>query len=102
MPSAAFMIGALRVKLAVPFPLTDLVNALFHGHPIIKNQAQNYVYKWGWPGGAKVPGRPTNVNDSGARAYCTCSRRGYVLFYTFFLSSIFSLFFSLSLGDSPI
>ena len=47
-----------------------------------------------WSGGAmvlgklSVPGRPTNFNNSRARAYCACSRFG-----TFSLSSIFSLFF---------
>ena len=37
-----------------------------------------------------VPGRPTNLDNSRARAYCACSRVGVV--WTFFLSSIFSLF----------
>ena len=40
-----------------------------------------------------VPGRPTNFNNSGARAYCTCSRCGRGLFGPFFFSSITSLFF---------
>ena len=37
---------------------------------------------WGWSGGAKVlgklsvPGRPTSLDDSRARAYCACSRCG--------------------------
>ena len=47
-----------------------------------------------------VPGRPTSLDDSRARAYCACSRCGWGLFGHFFLSSIFS--FSLSLGDGPI
>ena len=48
----------------------------------------------GWSGGPmvlgklSVPERPTNLNNSMATAYCACSRCG-----TFFLSSIFSLFF---------
>ena len=62
----------------------------------------------GWSGGAKVlgklpvPGRPTKLDYSRARAYCTCSRCGWVLFGHFFshLSLLFSL--SLSLGDGPI
>ena len=35
--------------------------------------------KWRWSGGAKVlsklsvPGRPTTLDDSRARAYCACS-----------------------------
>ena len=31
-----------------------------------------------------VPGRPTNLAYSMARAYCTCSRCGWVLFDHFF------------------
>ena len=51
----------------------------------------------GWLGGAMVLGKysepkcPTNLDNSRARVYCTCSRWG--LFGHFFLSSIFSLFF---------
>ena len=49
-----------------------------------------------------VPGHPTNLDDSRARAYCACSRCGWGLFGHFFshLSLLFS--FSLSLGDGPI
>ena len=39
-----------------------------------------------------VPGRPTYLDYSKARAYCACSRCGWVV-WTFFLSSIISLFF---------
>ena len=61
-----------------------------------------------WSGGAKVlgklpvPGRPTNLAYSRARAYCAFSRCGWGLFGHFFshLSLLFS--FSLSLGDGPI
>ena len=62
----------------------------------------------GWSGDAKVlgklpvPGRPTNLDYSRARAYCACSRYGWGLFGHFFshLSLLFS--FSLSLGDGPL
>ena len=38
-----------------------------------------------------VPGRPINLDNSRARAYCACSRCGLGLFWTFcFISSIFS------------
>ena len=49
-----------------------------------------------------VPGRPANLGNSGARAYCACSGCGRGLFRHFFsrLSRPFS--FSLSLGDGPI
>ena len=39
-----------------------------------------------------VPGRPTNLDYSRARTYCACSNCGWGLFWTFFLSSIISLF----------
>ena len=40
-----------------------------------------------------VPGRPTNLDNSRARAFCACNRCGWGLFGHFFLSSIFFLFF---------
>ena len=51
-------------------------------------------------GNLSVPGRPTNLDDSRARAYCACSRCGWGV-WTFFLSSIFSLFFLPLLGRRP-
>ena len=62
----------------------------------------------GWSGGAMVlgklpvPGRPTNMDYSRARAYCACSGCGWGCLDVFFsrLSSLSS--FSLSLGDGPI
>ena len=62
----------------------------------------------GWSGGAKVlgklslPGRPTSLDDSRARAYCACSRCGRGLFGHFFSPLSFLFSFSLSLGDGPI
>ena len=49
-----------------------------------------------------VPGRPINLDDSRARAYCACSRCGWGLFGHFYsqLSCLSS--FSLTLGDGPI
>ena len=53
----------------------------------------------GWLGGARVLGklsvlgRPTNLDNNRARAYCAYGRCGWGLFGHFFLSSIFSLFF---------
>ena len=41
------------------------------------------------------PGRPTNSDNSRARAYCACSRCGWGLFGHFF--SHLSFFFSFSL-----
>ena len=63
---------------------------------------------WWWLGGAKVlgklslPGHPTNLDDSRARAYCACSRCGWGCLDIFFLSSILFPFPSLSLGDGSI
>ena len=49
-----------------------------------------------------VPGRPTTSEDSRARAYCSCSRYGWGLFWTFCLSSIdISLFFLPLSGRRP-
>ena len=43
-------------------------------------------------GKLSVPGRPTYLDNSKARAYCACSRCGWGLFGHFF-SPIFSPFF---------
>ena len=60
----------------------------------------------GWSGGAKVPGklivpgRLTNLDNSRARAYCACSRRGLGLFGHFF--SRLSFLFSFSLSERQL
>ena len=62
----------------------------------------------GWSGGAMVlgelpvPGRPTSLDKSRARAYCFCSRCGWGLFGHFYSRLSFLCSFSLSLGDDPI
>ena len=62
----------------------------------------------GWSGGAKVlgklpvPGRPTNLYDSRAGAYCACSRCGWRLFVHFYSLLSFLSSVSLPLGDGPI
>ena len=62
----------------------------------------------GWSGGAKVlgnlpvPGRPTNLDYSTARACCACSRSGWGWFGHFFSHLSFLSSFSLSLGDGPV
>ena len=50
-----------------------------------------------------VPGRPTNLEYSRARAYCACRRcgGGGGVVWTFFLLSIISLFFLLLSGRRP-
>ena len=50
-------------------------------------------------GKLSVPGRPTNLDNSRARAYCAYSRCGLGLFGHFFSGLSF---FSASLGDGPI
>ena len=75
---------------------------------IQQNNILWYLCHRGWSGGAKVlgklsvPGRPTSLDDSRARAYCTCSRCGWGLFGHFFPHLSFLFSFSLSLGDGPI
>ena len=63
-----------------------------------------YLSHKGWSGGAKVlgklsvPGRPTNLDNSRARAYCACSGWGCLDIFFSPLSFLFS--FSLS-GRRP-
>ena len=56
----------------------------------------------GFPSYSPVPGHPTNLDYTKARAYCGCSWCGWGLFGHFFshLSLLFS--FSPSVGDGPI
>ena len=67
-----------------------------------------FIVTRGWSGGAMVldklpgPGRPTSLDKSRARAYCTCSRCGWGLFGHFYSHLSFLFSFSLSLGDDPI
>ena len=49
-----------------------------------------------------VPGRPTSLDKSRARAYCSCSRCGWELFGHVYSHLSFISSFSLSLGDDPI
>ena len=67
-----------------------------------------YIKNSGWSDGAMVlskllaPGRPTNLDNRRARAYCAYSRCGWGLFGHFFSRLSFLISFSLSLGDGPI
>ena len=47
-----------------------------------------------------VPGRPTNLDNSGARTYCACGRRGRGLFGHFFSHLSLLSSFSLSLWET--
>ena len=49
-----------------------------------------------------VPGRPTNLAGSRARAYCACSGCGRVLDKHLYSHLSFLSSFSLSLGDCPV
>ena len=49
-----------------------------------------------------VPGHPTHLDYSRARAYCACSGCKWGLFAHFFSRLSFLFSFSLSLGDGPI
>ena len=65
-----------------------------------------FLYIKGWSGGVKmlgklpVPGRPTSLDDSRARAYCVCSRCGWGLFGHIF-SNLSFLFFLPLFGRGP-
>ena len=56
----------------------------------------------GWVVLCPVSGRPTNLDNSKARAYCACSRWGWRLFGHFFSHLSFLTSVSLSLGDGRI
>ena len=53
-------------------------------------------------GKLSVTERPTNLDNSRARAYCACSRCRWGLFGHFFSRISFLSSFSLSLGDGLI
>ena len=53
-------------------------------------------------GKLSAPGRPTNLDNSRARACCAYSRCEWGLFGHFFSRLSFQFSFSLSLGDGPI
>ena len=48
-----------------------------------------------------VPGRPSYLDTSRARAYCACSRCGWGMLGHFYSSLSFLSSVSLSLGDGP-
>ena len=48
-----------------------------------------------------VPGRPTNLDNSRARAYCACSRCGWGVVWSFFLSTVISHFYLPLSGRRP-
>ena len=54
------------------------------------------------PRKSPLPGRPTNLDNSRARACCAYSRCEWGLFGHFFSGLSFHFSFSLSLGDGPI
>ena len=76
--------------------MTDLPNLMLYITP---------RFHKGWSGGAMVlgkllvPGRPANLDYSGARASCACSRCGWGLFGVFSLIYHFS-FLSPSLWET--
>ena len=69
--------------------------------------ADHYLTR-GWSGDAMVlgklpvPGRPTYLDYSRARACSICSTCGWGLFGHFYSHLSFLFSFSLSLGDGPI
>ena len=79
------------IRLAYSFPGP----ARGTGKKIVQHSLQGPFLQGGWSGGAMVlgklavPGRPTYMHSSRARAYCACSR----FFMDLLLSSIISPFF---------
>ena len=66
----------------------------------------HFQRQMGWMGGAMVLGKlpgpehPTNLDNSMARAYCTCSRCRWGLFGHFFSLLLFLSSFSLFLWET--
>ena len=86
--------------------------ATLFGNPSInvegKAETSSTYDSRGWSSGAMVlgklpvPGHPTNMDHSRARANCACSGCRWGLFGHFFSRLSFLFSFSLSLGDGPI
>ena len=85
-----------------------------HGSPFTETNRNSLIHHIrclitlsGWLGGAMVlgklpvPGPPSNLADSRARAYCACSGCGLGVVWSFLLSSIFSLLFLPLFGRRP-
>ena len=122
MPLALFVISLVFSALSPSYTLCRfcrdfLLELLAHAlpqleHLCLRQTAYNisaaYANLRGWSGGAMVlgklpvPGRPTSLDKSRARAYCSCSRCGWGLFGHFYSHLSFLSSFSLSLGDDPI
>ena len=64
------------------FSLSSIFSLLFLFRGTIGHDILWFQIIRGWTGGAKVlgkfsvPGRPTSLDDSRARAYCACSKCG--------------------------
>ena len=87
----------MRVKMSKPPPPAPTASAIGPCPTVIKivgrpgtGSLPSTIAPGGWSGGAKVlgkrsvPGRPTSLDESRARAYCACSRCGWGLFGHFF------------------
>ena len=83
--------SALTFHLDRAIPSCELQSDIASASEIVcfilfKHNILGLTLVWGWSGGAKVlsklsvPGRPTSLYDSRARAYCACSRCGWGLF----------------------
>ena len=94
--------------MRVVFDILNLIYLYSALSPSLWETARYRLKYWGWSGGAMelgklpVPGRPTNLDLSRARACCACRRCGWGLFGHFFSNLSFLSSFSLSLGDGPI
>ena len=97
-------INIYEINIYETFAISLKVHMPYTTHPPLHNCGGG---GGGWLGGAKVlgklpvPGRPTYLDNSRARAYCACGRCGWGLFGHFFLSSIASLFFLPLSGRRP-
>ena len=103
MPDSSSILDNSRVRTAVL-----AAGARFVSLDFLLSSILSYIFLWGGgvvSGGAMVlgklpvPGRPTYLANSRARAYCACSGCGWGLLGHFYSRPSF---LSSSLGDGPI
>ena len=83
----------------------DILTLIYPFSPLSPSLWETGLVGWSdSTGKLPVPGLPTHLDNSRARAYYTCNRCGRGLFGHFFshLSFLHLFSFSLSLGDGPI
>ena len=94
------MISAMPLVLPLNVPFLDVHYPHSTSYRVYISQHIRVVGGAMVLGKLPVPGRPTYLDDSRARAYCACTRCGWELFGHFFSSLSFLFFLPLS-GRRP-